>query len=497
MQAGRESRQLGARSLRAIARGSALPRRISERISRLRTAIARAAFVEAFFGAAMWLFFAAGIFVLATRTALAALAPWVFWTWLALPASAGAAYVLSRFRLPSAETILILSDRLGGAGGLLLAVAETGDREWAKRLPESLSEFPYPRIRASRGALPALAAILFYGAAFLVPERPPEPVRGRAFAALVTSALEEQIALAETAALSPEEKEELRSALERLREEMAKGVDPASLEAASELSARVAERVLDRERALERAEEELAALSSGSPRAGAPGRSPGEGANVGPKEGQETAEQALERLKSAACALGGQGLKLDPSSQELLDRLLEAGGSLSPEEASKLARSLREACRAMRRELGSCKSAMASRCRGGSCFGLGEKAGALLSGAERTSGAQAEGESRAETQEGSPGRGGITRGPAAAPLTFGKEAQPGKFRETPAPSNFIFETDKDLVFETVEAPEASPQETGAAATRDVGPARGSPYEAPRIGPRKLQAVRRYFGGSAQ
>ncbi|MGQ9588831.1 MAG: hypothetical protein ACUVYA_00900 [Planctomycetota bacterium] len=486
------------RSLGAIAGRTPLPRRISERVAGLRAAIAKAAFVECFLGLSMWLFFAAGIFTLIARTALPALAPWVFWTWLALPAGAVAALVLSLFRMPSAETILVLSDRLGGAGGLLVAVAETGDPEWARRLPESLSEFPYPRIRANRGAVPALVAILLFVATLFLPQRPPEPVRGHAFAAVVAGALEEEIALAEAVALSPEEKEEIRSALERLREEMSKGVDAASLEAASELSAHVAERVLDRERALKRTEEELGALSFASPRAGQSGKSPGEGAESGPREAERAARQALAKLESAARTLGGRGLELDPSSQELLDRLLRGGGSLSSEEASKLARSLREACRAMRRELGSCKSTMASRCRGRACFGLGEKAGALLGGTETALGTRDGSESGAEAhEEGSPGDGGVTRGPAVAPLTWGKESQPGKFRATQAPSRFVFETGKDLFFETLEAPKASPQESGAAAVRDFGAARGSPYEAARMGPRKLKAVRRYFGGSAQ
>lgn len=450
-----------------------LPGEVAERVAGLGRTIVRAAFLERLFSAAVWVSFAAGIFVLAVRTALYDLAPYAVWAWLALPASAALACALARLRAPSAETLLVLSERLGRGGGLLLAVAETADPLWAKRLPESLSRFPYPRIRGTRAAAAPIGALLFLGAAFLVPQRRPEPAKGRAFAEILTARIEEQISLAEPAALRPEETEELRSALDRLREEMAKKVDAATLEAANELAARLAERVLEAERALARIEEEASAGA-------------GEGGSRGPG-------LAPEKLGELARSAAGRGLVLDAASKELLDRALapEEAHRLSEEEARRLARNLAKASQAKRRDLSACKRSLASRCRGGACLGFGEKAASLL--AERGEGSAA---SR-DGEKGGPGRGGVTRGFADAPLAWGKEAEPGKFREAHVPANFIFETDTDLAFESLSAPEVEPEEGGASAARERGPASGAPREAQRIGPRRLEAVRRYFGGGAR
>ena len=467
-----------------------LPPAVSERITALRRILFRAAFLERLTATAVWVFFAAGLVVLGVRMAVPSLASLLPWLLLSAPLTALTAALLARSQRPSSDVLITLSDILGSGGGLLMAVAEHQDRAWAHRLPATLSTFPLPKVRPTRNSLTALFALLFFGAGFLVPQRQAKALPQTAVAEAVTTALTEQLALVEEVALTTEEEEELREAIEKLREELVRKVDPASLEAAGEIARRLAEKVLDMERAVERSARELEALARKlAPRAQDAGKA-GELTNAD--------SEKLKNLAQGLCK-AGVDLKLDAESQELLNQLLnrEGGKKLSREEAQRLAEALRQSCEkcagrlaAQKTQLGKlAKDGMFLCCAGGLAAGLvGDKPGAGWGDKDGQG-----------TKEGGdqPGRGGITEGPADAPFFWGKEVWADTFKETVAPADFIFETDTDLTFETFTEPELNPERSPAASPRERAAAAGVPHEETRLPPRHRKVVKKYFSQGAR
>ncbi len=481
-----------------------VPVQVAARLTALRRRYFAALFLEGFLSSAVWFLLAAGFLVLVIRTAVPGLVTTTYWAWLALPLSLAVAWVTALARRPSARTILTLSDLLGNGGGLLLAVIDTKDETWAPAVPSDMHAFPLPRIRVPKSAVPAVAAFLFLSVSYLVPQREPPAPGSRFLAHEIAVSLENQLDLVEDAALGEEEREELREALTKLREEMEKRVDAASLESASEVATRMAEGLLEKEHALRQAERDLNSIRKALEATG-PSADPAKKTEAGSerdKPGGQTPNLA-EKLKAAAEHLNRKGvsLELGRESRELLEQLINgaADRALTSDELRQLAESLASACKNLRGELSQCTARLCELVEGGTCLGYGEKAAMLLEEAKKGGGGTAElGRKGTGKRPGNlPGKGAVTRGPADAPMFWGKEVRADGFKPAIAPPTAIFQTDKDVTFETFAEPEVGPETgEGSGGVRAQGPATGVPYEEQKLPPRRRKAVKKFFSQGA-
>src|SRR4029453_8886416 len=263
------------------------------------------------------------------------------------------------------------------------------------------------------------------------------------------------------ALVTPEEEKKLEDEIERIRRGAQERVDASSWEAADALREKVVAGLAEKQRGVKWAEESLARFE-----AAAKG-----GANVE----SSAAAQAAE-LTKALDALAKSGLMAGAPAD--LQRLLKSG-KLPADPGS-----LRDLAASLSKYLGETKGRMAGVGKLGKEFGRFDPAEFTLDSGE---GAAADG-------DGEPGRGGINRGRADAPLTWGAESLPfDRFKAQALPPGAARSPDDWApVVVLPGAPKESAAIGTAAAARQYAAAAGQNAWRRTLAPRHQSAVKKYF-----
>jgi hypothetical protein len=439
-----------------------LPESVRPALRRLSRRLALGLFLDA------WPLWAAGSLALAGVVAIvsrlflpaaSSTLPWLLLTPLVAALPAG---VMCYVRWYRPAEIVALADALGGGHGLLLTLFETGDRAWAEspRLAQAL-QFPLPQLRPWRrlAVLPPAAALL--AGALWLPQRVPSgdtnAVLAEGIAADLSATLLE---LEQQALITPAEEKRLEEEVERIRRAAEQRVDSSSWEASDAFRERVIAGLSEKQKGLKWAEASLGRYQAAA-RAGAGGES-------------SAAAQAAE-LTAALEALSRSGL-LEGAPADL-QSLLRAGKL--PKDAGSLNR-LAESLSGYLAETNGRFNGLA---RLGKEFGRFDPAEFPLEAGESAS----EG-------DGTPGAGGITRGRADAPLTWGKESLPlDRFKAVPLPAGAPRSPDDWAPLVVLPGvPRPSPSLSAPAAARQYAAAAGQNAWRRTLTPRHQSAVKKYF-----
>jgi hypothetical protein len=425
-----------------------------------------------------------GTGVLALRAGLGAPRLPLLWGLAAAPLALVPAVVLALRRLPPASAVRAVVDHSSGCGGLLMAGEEQDLGPWQGGMPAPAR----PRVswRGRRAwALLALAAC-YVLAGFLVPQRladlgsgPPLEI-GREVEKLAGQVE----VLKEEAVLDPARADALKQKLNQLRDESS-GKDPVkTLEALDRLEKVTTQAARDAADSASRKTEEMARA--------------------------ETLAQALRDtapdlppkvLAEAMATLAGLTEKAAAES-DLLDEHLDAEtarackeGKLTPEQFEKLAKALRGGKEGLAKRLAKLhKAGLIDREALEKCEKCGEcNSEGLAAYLKENGGKMAVSDMVCECQKG--GRGGVTRGPGAADLTFGKEtSEEGlTFKEEalpPAALAALKESQLSGVSQgTPQVGGKDPAQSGALAGARAG---GGSANTQAVLPRHRAAVTRYF-----
>lgn len=443
-------------------------------------------------GSAAWLFLW-GLAVLVLRAAFGTDALPLVWGLSALAIIFPTAYVLAVRRRPSAASAYALVDRISSCGGLLMASSETALGAWASQVPELRA--PALRWRDRRTPVLFAAACVFVAVSFAVPRRFVTASAGTPLRVeKEVTALKEQIeALKEEKVIAPEQAAEME---ERLRQtaEAATGEDPAKTwealdhlaEVTSKAAQSSAEEALREAEKLARAE----ALAQGL-------------ANDASKLDPAALAEGMKELAKMVDKAAAEN---EAFKQSLSKELGEACSSpkLTPGQCGDLAKALGEYREGMAESLGRLVDAqlidieLAGRCAslnpGEGNGGSGGLAAFLKGSGDGNSGLSAV-EQMNLWLDGSPGRGGVTRGRGDAPMTWkdpsSKEGVDFK-EEALAPGAGSLK-DSRLMGVSVGAPTAEaaggPAKSGALGGAQSG---GGAANTRTILPRHRGAVQRYF-----
>ncbi len=424
--------------------------------------------------------FAWGTAVLALRAGLSVSRESLLWGLLTLPVALVPAVVLALRRLPERSAVRALLDRYSGCGGLLMAGEDVPLGGWERKLP--LVDQPRLRWQSSRAWGLLGAAACFVLLCFFLPSSLADLGHGpRLEIDRETARLAEQLdVLKNEKALTPERAEELKRELEQVRRD-ARGKGPAkTLEALDHLqnttnkAAREASSSMARQR-----------------------------------EGLARAEALADLLTRKRSSLGGKGLAEGMAQLALLTRkagledellrkgldprLLDAlrkGAGLSDADLEKFARSMaghngdlaRRAERLFAARLID-REALERCLKGGKC-----DEAALTAYLE----ANCKGLCKSLALTNRLGRGGSSRGPGAAKLTFGDESKADgvKFKEEALPPGSLRESELRGIGKALpKVGGAPPASSGALAGARAD---GGSSAAPVVLPRHRDAVQRYF-----
>jgi hypothetical protein len=411
----------------------------------------------------------------------------LLWGLLGLPLALVPAAILAWRRLPGEAPIRALLDRHGGCGGLLMAGAECSLGAWQEALPEVAP--PPLRWRARRAWGLGGTAGAFLLAAFLVPQRLVQAGGPRLDVGRETEKLARQIeVLREETLLDATRAEALKQKLEQVKEQ-ARGRNPArTLEALDHLehvtsqTAKAAAEATARKTArMARAEAATEALRK-----------------AGAKMEEAWQTRAMEELAALTQkALEENDLlrkKLEKEDVHLTD---EAGKAFDPDMLKRLSRALKGGKDDLKKRLERLKKEGLldpedlNKCEGEGDYDLD----ALVDFLEKGGGGKSLEEMLAECKAGTkPGRGGVTRGPGAAEITFGKEtAEAGaKFKEVALPPPALAKLKQNrLIGLSPSEPEKRGGEAASGAL-DGAQAGGGSASTPVVLPRHRAAVQRYF-----
>jgi hypothetical protein len=415
----------------------------------------------------------------------------LLWGFVGLPLAVVPAVWLALRRLPSLAAVRALFDRRGGCGGLLMAGAEQSLGAWEQRLPQ----LAVPRVRwqAGRAWGLFLVAAGFVALAFAVPQRLVALDSGTPLdISREVAKLNNQIeVLKEEQILNAERADALKQKLNQVREE-ASGTDPVkTLEAldhledvTSKTAKSAAESATSKTEQMSKTETLAEAL-------------------------RDAGDKADPRLKAEALAELAALSKLAAGDAELMEELdpetlkdLEKAGAFDPERMKKIADAMRSgkkklALRLERLERAGLldkealkRLALCSQCNGK------ELAGLLCD-----SDCQAFNLNDLLSECNKPGRGGLTRGPGAAKLTFGKESTLDgvKFKEETLPPSALQALQESKVLGI--SPTAPQVETAGAESKPGAltdaKAGGGSANTQVILPRHREAVEKYFERPAQ
>ncbi|MEM6257217.1 MAG: hypothetical protein AAGI37_02750 [Planctomycetota bacterium] len=273
-----------------------------------------------------------GVVSLVVRVLVQGDVSWLWWGGLSLLAVWAGAGVLARRQVPSDRTTIAMLDRDNELGGLLMAESAPGREPWEQQL----GEVRLPRVRwrglPSTGAL--ALSLLFVFAALLVPM--PEALQASSDLDVSRSIerMQEQVeVLEEEQILDTPEAEEIREAMERIKQE-ASGDDPSKTwEALDHLAQQIEEATDEATNLAQQRQEEAAAAEALS-------QALQEGSESLDTERLAEAMATLAELSEAAAgeptldgfelptelaeALAQDGKNAKPLTPEMLEQLAEA-----------------------------------------------------------------------------------------------------------------------------------------------------------------------------
>lgn len=371
-------------------------------------------------------------------------------------------------RYQSADAAVILDEKLK-TGGLLLSLAETNDPHWERKLPKKkhLWRESILKLHPARfGRLVAFPLIFAIGACLIPPREAqskgvlPKSV-GRRTAEQLHSMLDW---LDEAHVLAEDESKDLREEVGKLEQDLKnQAITHEKWETIDSLREQLLRRVDTAERLISKAQQAVATLASAA----------NEGKPLTVERKNQLQEDVLETLRK----LKQRGAFTDASQQFSgeLQRLVKQNQFRLPNDlAARLNQleSLQKFLDQQAKSLSQCRG----RCQGGTS----------ANGLEQTDGA---GGSLA-------GKGGITRGPGAAELTFGKESDEklAKFKQIVLPPGFLDDPTNSKTETRSVAPETNPTATAKRGSQqEFDSATGREARTRSLRPRHRQAVRDYFG----
>src|SRR5262245_8254197 len=436
-----------------------MPESVTRALRRLGRRLTLGLFLEIWPAWAAGSLLVAGLVALACRLFVPAAAPFLHWLWLTpVAAILPAAFICRRRSYRPAEVVAV-ADWLNGGLGTLLTLHETNDSSWIdSALAARTSAFTLPRLRPWRRLVTVPPALAFMATALWVPQRMPrqtnvifaETIAGN-LAAAVTELKEQQL-------ITAEEEKKLEEEIERIRKGAQERVDASSWEAADSLRDQLAADVAEKQDAIKWAEQTLARYEA----AAASGPSP---------DGIAAAHSA--ELMKALERLAERGL-LAGAPQEL--QQLAAGAKLPADAAS-----LKKLMASLAKHLAGVNGRMA---------GVGK----LGKDARRFDPSEFPLGESGPDGDGTPGRGGVTRGRADADLTWGKETSPlDRFKsQTLPPGAARSPDDWAPVVELPGAPRESPSASKSAAARQYSAVAGQSAWRRSLAPRHQSAVKKYF-----
>ena len=425
-------------------------------LRRLARRLAIGLFLDVWPGWAVASLFLCGFVVLVCRLFFPRASSYLPWLWLAPLAAVLPVLVICRVRAFRPDQIVAVADWLGGGRGVLLTMHEQRDDGWAEiPIVQAASRFELPVARPWRRLAPLTPACAFLAASLWLPQRTPPPGQG-ALATDLTGELSTVVAeLKQQALLTPEEEKKIEEEIERIRQSADQRVDASSWEAADAVRERLVSDLAAKQDALKWAEESLARFDAAA-----------SGGAAGESSAAQAAEltQALEQLAKSGLLAGAP-----PDLQKLLK-----GGKLPADP-----KALRELAASLSTHLGEAKGRFGDVAKLGREFGRFDPAEFPVA-----EGARSE----------QPGRGGVDRGRADAPLTWGRESQAlNRFKATPLPPGAPRSPDDWTPL--VELPGA-PQEAAVLSTSTAGrrydPTAGQSAWRRTLAPRHQSALKKYF-----
>jgi hypothetical protein len=412
----------------------------------------------------VWPTWVAGSLLLAGSTALVCrifipgAAPFLPWLWLLPLVATVPVLVICFVRAYRPAEVAALADWLSGGHGVVLTQVETNDAAWsASRLFQSASTFALPRLRPWRRLALMLPALAFLVLAMAIPQRV-APYSEAALADEIAAELAATLAeLKQQDLVTPDEEQRLKEEIEEIRRSARERVDSSSWEAVDAVREKVAATLSDKQDAVKWAQDSLARLE-----AAAQG-----GAGLGSEAQSAELMKALEKLAQTGMLEGA------PPD---LKRLAESGKlPVDPKSLQQLAASLSK-------YLGETGKRFGDLARLGKEFGRFEPSEFPLESDQAAAGGA------------QPGRGGIDRGRADAPLTWGNEtAKLDTFKARPLPPGAPRNPDDWApLVELPGAPQASATVSGPSAARQYAAAAGQAAWRRNLAPRHQSAVKKYF-----
>jgi hypothetical protein len=404
----------------------------------------------------------AGLVALVCRMFFAGAASSLHWLWLAPLLTALPVLIACYMRAYRPAEIVALADWLSGGQGMLLTLMEHDDPAWTgSPMLEDASRFALPRLRPWRRLAALPPALAFLAIALWLPQRIPAQGMNAALADDIAADLTATLVeLKRQELIAPDEEKRLEEEIERIRRGAQERVDSSSWEAADALREKVAAGLSEKQDAVKWAEESLGRYAAAA-QAGATVESGSEA------HGAELTK-ALEKLAQSGLLAGA------PAD---LQRLLK-GGKLPAD-----AESLRKLTASLSKYLAETNGRFGDLARLGKDFGRFDPSEFPL--ASDQSGPDGDGK---------PGRGGINRGRADAPLTWGRESLPfDRFKAQALPPGAARSPDDWApLVEVPGAPQESPTLSARSAAREYAAAAGQTAWRRTLAPRHQSAVKKYF-----
>lgn len=415
--------------------------------------------------------------------AAAAFAAWRLLVGMQVPLAGALAALLAlaaialRFRRNAwtEKEALVILDRAAGAGGLALSLAETAGPGWQDEVDRRLATAKPPERELGRPSLAIAGAAAFVAVSLLLPryERALTPIQ---------TAAESHVKAAELAAekLAQEEKVDpaLLAELEKLEQQAESGAfdasDWAALDAVSEALEQAAS-----EKASDLAQAEMAAQKLAEA--------------LDSKAGDEAEQRAREQLDDALAQMGEQGdgqegEKGDPAQAGQAGEAGQQGKEGADKKGTGKAKTARTAAQAreLAKALGARRQAMEQ---------VGMRYGQSDQGS-MTGSSDGESHDHGEATGSETGQGAPTRGPGAAPVTFGPlhPIDPDKLLLDQLEKNAEGDPSELEGVRKVAPKPGAPSAGGTLGAPAAGPDGLVPEAAP-LAPRHRDLVKRYFDRS--
>lgn len=437
-----------------------------------------------------------GTAVLALRGGLGLSRLELLWGLASLPAAIVPAAVLAWRRLPSAAAVRAVLDRHARCGGLLMAGEEQPLGDWQDALPTIRQPAIRWRSAPSWGLL--IGGLAFVALAFLVPQGFADLGPQRLDVERETDKLARQLEVLEKEkVVDAQRSTELKEQLERVRKE-ARGGDPAkTLESLDHLQELLSKAAQEAAESATRKNEQLGRAEAMSEAVERLARKRDRQA-----AGDDTLADAMQQLARLTRKAAAEKELLDAGLDPATLDALQSAGSLSPEQLQALAEALKE-CQGKTAgkvgklvkarlvdasELQKCDKAGKCDCEG--LAALLKESGCKSGLCDAIAGCEL------------PGRGGITRGPGPAKLTFGDETSEAgaRFKELELPPAALQSLkDSQLAGVSVGDPKEKTAKPGPAASGALDPAAsgGGSASTQTVLPRHRRAVEQYFDRSAK